>query len=1241
MVVENASQENISPPNQSETSQDVAGNKRLIISHIENINFKSYAGKQILGPFHKSFSSIVGPNGSGKSNVIDAMLFVFGYRSKKIRSKKVSLLIHNSENHQNIESCSVTVFFEKIIDLPGDDFEVVPNSQFRVCRVARKDGSSDYYMNGKKATFKEIGTILRACGIDLDHNRFLILQGEVEQISMMKPKAESEHDDGMLEYLEDIIGTNRFKEPIEQAYKEVEELNEKRGEKLNRAKAVEKEKDELEGAKNEATEFLTMENKIIKKNHMLYQKYIFDCTEIESKSTEKRDEIKKQLDDLQEQLKVFIDQKKEKGKEYKKINKLFDQLVEEAEEKKKAFAEFEKYDLKIREELKHRKQNKKKLDKSVEAEKKKFEELKNVPEKSQAEIEQCTQSLEQLEKQKESEEQKLNEIMAGLKHETEGMQQEKEVKEHELMEKQKNVNDAKSKLDVASSELEIYLSEFKKLQDQFEKAKDNAEKAKEVREEKEKQFVSFQEDLPVLKKELSEAKKELGVVTEEESQLSGKVKVNRLKVEETRSSMQASQSRGAVIEALMKEKKNGRLKGIYGRLGDLGGIDNKYDIAISTSCGALDFIVVDNMETAQKGVEFLRKNNIGSTTFIALDKVAHWKQKANSKIKTPENVKRLYDLVQMKDEAVKTAFYFAMKDTLVADTLDQATRIAYPKEPKAQRWRVVTLKGELIEMSGTMSGGGTKPSKGRMGCRVTETVDPKTVEKLQRDLNVDLEKLETLRQRKSTLEDTVQNLTKQLQNAEHQLKKLKMEIESLSVQEKEQKERVKVLSNQVKNSTPDPNHEKKLRKEIDGYEKTYKKAADAAGKIEKEVQSLHNKIMEIGKSKLGGQQAKVDSVNKIIDEVTQRKTKASVALKTADRNIKKAEEKVKNIEKDVEENTAAIKNIEEVELKKLEDDATTVLNEAQEGQEKMKEMQMKLEEVKTAFEATDKDEADLRSKEIDIKHEHQKYETTVKENHNKIIHWQNKLTGLALHNVPKSASESSSEAETLIALTPEEIQELDDTAIAYEITVLTEKLAEMQPNMAAIAEYFKKEEAYLSRVKELEEVTTERDDKRKEHDSLRKQRLDEFMAGFSIITTKLKEMYQMITLGGDAELELVDSLDPFSEGIVFSVRPPKKSWKNISNLSGGEKTLSSLALVFALHHFKPTPLYVMDEIDAALDFKNVSIVANYIKERTKNAQFIIISLRNNMFELADRLVGIYKTDNCTKSVVVNPALICV
>ena len=112
-------------------------------------------------------------------------------------------------------------------------------------------------------------------------------------------------------------------------------------------------------------------------------------------------------------------------------------------------------------------------------------------------------------------------------------------------------------------------------------------------------------------------------------------------------------------------------------------------------------------------------------------------------------------------------------------------------------------------------------------------------------------------------------------------------------------------------------------------------------------------------------------------------------------------------------------------------------------------------------------------------------------------------------------------------------------------------------------------------------------------------------------------------------------MDPFNEGINFSVRPNKKSWKQIVNLSGGEKTLSSLALIFALHYYKPSPLYVMDEIDAALDFKNVSIIANYIKDRTKNSQFIIISLRSHMFELANRLIGIYKTYDVTKTVCLN------
>ena len=186
--------------------------------------------------------------------------------------------------------------------------------------------------------------------------------------------------------------------------------------------------------------------------------------------------------------------------------------------------------------------------------------------------------------------------------------------------------------------------------------------------------------------------------------------------------------------------------------------------------------------------------------------------------------------------------------------------------------------------------------------------------------------------------------------------------------------------------------------------------------------------------------------------------------------------------------------------------------------------------------------------------------------------------------------EEEEEEETLELLPELSVEKLlsgrnDKEELTREIGVLEAERAKQEKhgvNMPALMAWIKKNGEYRLRLADLEAITLLRNSARKDYEALRGQRLEMFMSGFGVISLKLKEMYQMITLGGDAELELLDSLDPFSEGIVFSVRPPKKSWKNISNLSGGEKTLSSLALVFALHHYKPTPLYVMDEIDAAL-----------------------------------------------------------
>ena len=191
---------------------------RLMITHMVLENFKSYAGEQEIGPFHKRFSSVVGPNGSGKSNVIDALLFVFGKRAKQLRLSKVSELIHKSSRFPDLQYARVSVHFQLIYDDEdcNDGFEVVPNSSFIVTRTAYKDNTSNYNVDGKTSNFSAVGKILRTHGIDLDNNRFLILQGEVEQIAMMKPKGATKHEDGLLEYLEDIIGSNCFVERIEE-----------------------------------------------------------------------------------------------------------------------------------------------------------------------------------------------------------------------------------------------------------------------------------------------------------------------------------------------------------------------------------------------------------------------------------------------------------------------------------------------------------------------------------------------------------------------------------------------------------------------------------------------------------------------------------------------------------------------------------------------------------------------------------------------------------------------------------------------------------------------------------------------------------------------------------------------------------------------------------------------------------------------------------------------------------------
>ncbi|XP_008796541.2 structural maintenance of chromosomes protein 4 [Phoenix dactylifera] len=1210
---------------------------RLFIKKMVLRNFKSYAGEQRIGPFHKSFSAVVGPNGSGKSNVIDAMLFVFGKRAKQMRLNKVSELIHHSSNHQNLESAGVSVHFQEIIDLDDETYKAVEGSDFIITRVAFRDNSSKYYINDRGSNFTEVTKKLKAKGVDLDNNRFLILQGEVEQISLMKPKAQGPHDEGFLEYLEDIIGTNQYIDKIEEAYKQLEVLNEKRTAAVQLVKLAEKERDSLESVKNEAEAYMLKELTLLKWQEKATKLAYDDATSRIAPLRENVSSLQENLTNEREKIQQNSTALKELEVVYNRYMKRQEELDTDMRTCKEQFKEFERQDVKYREDLKHLKQKIKKTENKLEKDTSKIDELLKENEESSNLIPKLEQEIPKLQRLLLDEEKILEEIKERSKDETERHRSELMEVRAELEPWENQLIGHKGKLDVACAESKLLKQKHDAAQAAFEDAQRQMDDIVGKIKQKKTHNAEVQTMIEKNRLEASEARKLEQECIKKQELLIPLEQAARQKVTEFMSILESERSQGSVLKAILHAKESKEIEGIYGRLGHLGAIDGKYNVAISTACPGLDFIVVETTLAAQACVELLRRKNLGIATFMILEKQVDHLRKLKEKVKTPEGVPRLFDLVTVKDERLKLAFFAALGNTVVAKDLDQATRIAYGGEREFRR--VVTLEGALFEKSGTMSGGGGKPRGGKMGTSIRESVSGEAVANADKELAQLVDQLNDLRQRIGEATRRYQASEKAEAHLEMELAKSQKEIDSLNVQHSYIEKQLDSLKSATEPKKDEVNRLKELDRIISAEQAELERLVKCSSNLKERATELQKKIENAGGEMLKNQKLKVMKIQSDIDKTSTEINRHRVKIATGEKMVKKLtkgiEESKKEKEKFIEEKEKMMTVFKEIEQK-----AFLVQENYKKTQELLDQHKDVLDETKAEYNKLKKSMDELRAAEVDVDYKLQDMKKLMKDWEMKVKGFNKKLDDIQrdlVKHMDQIQKDAIDPEKLQATISDESLNDACDMKRAMEIVALLEaQLKDMNPNLDSVSEYRKKALLYNERVEELNAATQERDDLKRQYDGLRKKRLDEFMLGFNIISLKLKEMYQMITLGGDAELELVDSLDPFSEGVVFSVRPPKKSWKNIANLSGGEKTLSSLALVFALHHYKPTPLYVMDEIDAALDFKNVSIVGHYVKERTRDAQFIIISLRNNMFELADRLVGIYKTDNCTKSITINP-----
>lgn len=1275
-----------------------AATSRLMIVRMELENFKSYYGQKSIGPFHKRFTSVVGPNGSGKSNTIDALLFVFGKKSSKLRAKKLAEMIHSSDQHPDVEKATVVIHFQLIIDHVDDEdaFDVVEGSGFTISRTVTRKGAH-YRISGKRCTRDDVEKTLLKHEVDLNNNRFLILQGEVESISLMKPKAQTAHEEGFLEYLEDIIGTQKYVAPLKKTEAEGDRLTEQVQEKLNRVKMVEKDRDTLKEARNEAIDCIRMEVERDILTAQCKQVSFYRAKKGEAASQERYQVVARELDeekvktkDLKEELEQIMTASGSKRVLVMRIQRVLEQ-------RKTNYNDCEAKDRSMREE----RRNLKKLARET---------LKNITriaeelQQDKTRLVECDELIPEskrlvaaLTKTLDKEDKTLDRLRSQVEKRIAPLKEKKGALEKRLIPLKDVVNEKLQTLRIAQDGISEITDRRAKALERFREAQQKHDSIKQSEiQMNTKNLERINKEQEHIQHHRNEMCNQIEVFQQELVKYRGKLENITVKREEAETDLRQQREGGGIAAQMHKAQKDGHIRGFHGRLGDLGSIDPKFDIAVSTKgAKGLNFLVMETTKNATRAMKYLKANEIGRTTFLCLDKISKRCEKYLQKPKDlPPGAQRLLDHVKC-DAKYKTGFAFVLRNCLIAKDGRQAQKYAFKYK---KRWNVVTLSGQIIASSGVMSGGG-RPMQGLLGG------------KKSREIKYTREDLEALVKKMQKYKDALFQLKQEVRVREKEVGKLTARLESVAHaleraldNQKRLQERLVTLEKtmpaleKAAKGREDTAQLEGLKAQIGPARQSVDKAERACTELERDIKNLEMEMMAQGGKKLQEMEQAVEQYRTRRTDAEATINQCQADIKTLKKSIAKNEKKQKAADHTLQQQTADLKNAK-VESRRIEDQALQALQEVQITEQELKMAEKGADTDEGATQQKQSQYNELAKRRVELEDEFKRLE-------GRLYHLRTEMKQSNLELNALAATIQRKELE-LYQICPEirpdepapaadgepgaaaamDVDETDAQSAAAEIRpelkqrglvaamehvkiqgkvrkhtayrqwaetqlgAITDEtlndmrarieakkdtLEKMEVNMNAVEQYKIKNKEYNLKWQELEAVKALRRTNREAYEKLRKQRLEMFMEGFTIITEKLKEMYRMLTFGGDAELELVDSIDPFSEGVQFSVRPPKKSWKVISNLSGGEKTLASMALVFALHHFRPTPLYCMDEIDAALDFKNVSIVANYIKDRTKNAQFIIISLRNNMFELANRLVGIYKQQNQSHSLSIDP-----
>jgi structural maintenance of chromosome 4 len=875
---------------------------RLIIEKIELENFKSYAGVKKIGPLHNRFNAVVGPNGSGKSNLMESLLFVFGKRAKRMRLNKLNELIHSSSTQEDLRFARVTIYFKEIRDVE-DGYEDIEGSEFTLSREVYKNGSSKYLLDNKEIGFDKLCVIIGKKGIDLKHNRFLILQGEVEQISMMKPKGTAAGEIGLLEFLEDIIGTNRYVNLIEKLATSIDEMSEIKTQKNNRAKITKNELDQLEDVKNASTEYYKKEKEMHLISHLEVniKRHKFNQQIVELQGSIK--ELQGKIDEIERKIQEKVQENTELLEEHRKIKKELDTQKKKKDELKKQFDAIDAEDGVKRTDIENisrlvgkTKTALEKLNKNLQTQNENIQNAKKdlpAKEKEYAELTVKKNKLEAI----------VNEKEHDVFTKTENLQMKKRKLEQTLQPFDDRIGSNNFEIEQNNSTINLVSQNFGKIQNEIAGVQNRLEEVKSFMSDR----GSRRMDLDKTIKDVEKAARDLDTQLDKSNgELNNKYKQTQnlmAKISEIKDSHNEKNQKSHLLESLMKAQNEGRLQGIYGRLGDLGTIDSKYDIAVTTACSYLDSIVVESVDHSQKCIEFLRKNNLGRATTIILERIAWVNKELEKSFRVPNsNCERLFDLIKLKNDRFRSAFYFGLRDTLVTTDLKAAKEVGYGNT----RHRVVTLNGELIETSGTMSGGG-KPKRGGMSSKIEEEYSQDYINKLHSEYDISVKDYDSFKQERNGLEQRLLKIKANLNEQSLARAKLDNDLAQLEKERSNLDSQLGRLSKDFDRYRKDIDNIENLKARNEELGLTNQQIQVESDGIRKELNLIEVEIQKVGgdefnkkREELKGMKKRLDTLEKEIGNMKQLQENALDILERIKEDIELKEKQQKEYENQIQ-----------------------------------------------------------------------------------------------------------------------------------------------------------------------------------------------------------------------------------------------------------------------------------------------------------------------------------------------------